>query len=298
MAMNPDSHAVETERRKVLHDLERWLEMPMLILAFVWMGLVIVEAIWGAGPVLEGVGTLIWILFILDVLVRLILAPHKIAYFKKNWLTVIGVALPALRIFRITRVFRAVQVARAARGLKLVRVVSSLNRGMQALGAGMGRRGFAYVVILTLLVTLTGAAGMYIFEREHLGQDPVSAGSRGAGENVHEPVSAASGPSGLNDYGAALWWTAMIMTTMGSDYWPRTPEGRILCLLLALYAFAVFGYVTATLASYFIGRDAEDERAEVAGAKSIERLQREIEGLRVELRAVAQKINRSTDGGG
>ncbi len=44
---------------------------------------------------------------------------------------------------------------------------------------------------------------------------------------------------------------------MGSDYWPRTPEGRILCLLLALYAFAVFGYVTATLASYFIGRDAE-----------------------------------------
>ena len=281
--MNPDSRAVETERRKVLHDLERWLETPMLILAFAWLGLVIVETMWGAGPVLEGVGILIWIIFILDALVRLILAPQKIAYFKDNWLTVIGLALPALRIFRMARVLRVLRVARAARGLKLVRVVSSLNRGMRALGAGMSRRGFAYVVILTLLVTLTGAAGMYIFEREHLGQEPVSAGSA---------------PSRLNDYGAALWWTAMIMTTMGSDYWPRTPEGRILCLLLALYAFAVFGYVTATLASYFIGRDAEDERAEVAGAKSIERLQREIEGLRVELRAVAQKINRSIDGGG
>jgi voltage-gated potassium channel len=56
--------------------------------------------------------------------------------------------------------------------------------------------------------------------------------------------------------------------------------------------------MTARLASYFLGRDAEDERAEVAGAKSIERLQREIEDLRVELRAVAQKINRSIDGGG
>lgn len=280
--MNPDSRAVEGERRKVLHDLERWLETPMLILAFVWLGLVIVETMWGAGPVLEGVGTLIWIIFILDALVRLILAPHKITYFKKNWLTVIGLALPALRIFRMARVVRVLRVARAARGLKLVRVVSSLNRGMRALGDGMSRRGFAYVVILTLLVTLTGAAGMYIFEREHLGQEPVSAGPT---------------PSRLNDYGAALWWTAMIMTTMGSDYWPRTPEGRILCLLLALYAFAVFGYVTATLASYFIGRDAEDERAEVAGAKSIERLQREIEGLRVELRAVAQKIHRSIDGG-
>ena len=281
--MNPDSRAVQTERRKVLHDLERWLETPMLILAFAWLGLVIVETMWGAGPVLEGVGILIWIIFILDALVRLILAPQKIAYFKDNWLTVIGLALPALRIFRMARVLRVLRVARAARGLKLVRVVSSLNRGMRALGAGMSRRGFAYVVILTLLVTLTGAAGMYIFEREHLGQGAVSAGSA---------------PSRLNYYGAALWWTAMIMTTMGSDYWPRTPEGRILCLLLALYAFAVFGYVTATLASYFIGRDAEDERAEVAGAKSIERLQREIEGLRVELRAVAQKINRSIDGGG
>lgn len=280
--MNPDSRAVEGERRKVLHDLERWLETPMLILAFVWLGLVIVETMWGAGPVLEGVGTLIWSIFILDALVRLILAPHKITYFKKNWLTVIGLALPALRIFRMARVVRVLRVARAARGLKLVRVVSSLNRGMRALGDGMSRRGFAYVVILTLLVTLTGAAGMYIFEREHLGQEPVSA----------DPA-----PSRLNDYGAALWWTAMIMTTMGSDYWPRTPEGRILCLLLALYAFAVFGYVTATLASYFIGRDAEDERAEVAGAKSIERLQREIEGLRVELWAVAQKIHRSIDGG-
>ena len=144
-------------------------------------------------------------------------------------------------------------------------------------------------------------------------EEPVLAGSRGAdekgtggvsappgraGENGQEPVSAGSGPPRLNNYGAALWWTAMIMTTMGSDYWPRTPEGRILCLLLALYAFVVFGYVTATLASYFIGRDAEDERAEVAGAKSIERLQREIESLRVELRTVAEKMDRSIDGGG
>ncbi len=40
----------------------------------------------------------------------------------------------------------------------------------------------------------------------------------------------------------------MIMTTMGS--WPQTPEGRVLCLLLAVYAFAVFGYVTAMLAAF------------------------------------------------
>jgi voltage-gated potassium channel len=42
---------------------------------------------------------------------------------------------------------------------------------------------------------------------------------------------------------------------MGSDYWPQTPEGRLLCLLLAIYAFAVFGYVTAAIAAYFVDRD-------------------------------------------
>ena len=42
---------------------------------------------------------------------------------------------------------------------------------------------------------------------------------------------------------------------MGTDYWPQTSEGRILCFFLALYAFAVFGYVTAAIAAYFVGID-------------------------------------------
>jgi voltage-gated potassium channel len=57
------------------------------------------------------------------------------------------------------------------------------------------------------------------------------------------------------DCSAALWWTAMLLTTMGTEDWPRTPEGRVLCLLLAIYAFAVFGYVTAAIAAYFVGQD-------------------------------------------
>lgn len=75
----------------------------------------------------------------------------------------------------------------------------------------------------------------------------------------------------------------MLMTTMGSEYWPKTPEGRVLCFFLALYAFAVFGYVTATLATFFIDRDADDDEAELAGAKSIQLLQSEIAALRAEI---------------
>lgn len=199
---------------------------------------------------------------VLDFAVRFTLAPHQLVYFKPNWLTALSVLLPALRVFRIVRVFR---LLRATRGLRLLRVISSLNRGMRALRASMGRRGFGYVIALTLVVTLVGAAGMYVFEN-------------------NTPDG-----RGLNDYSTALWWTAMLMTTMGSEYWPQTPEGRVLCLILALYAFGVFGYLTATLATFFVGRDAENEDAELAGAKSIAALHEEIAALRADIHALSRQ---------
>ena len=72
----------------------------------------------------------------------------------------------------------------------------------------------------------------------------------------------------------------MIMTTMGSAYWPQTAEGRILCVLLALYSFTVFGYVTATLASFFIHRDAGRPETDLASQDSIDTMRREIGALR------------------
>jgi len=50
-------------------------------------------------------------------------------------------------------------------------------------------------------------------------------------------------------------------------------------LLLALYGFAMFGYVTATLATFFVGRDAESKESEVAVAKQIAELKTEVAQL-------------------
>lgn len=251
-------YALEQAQNEILQQLEDWLEIPMLLLSFVWLTLFIVELIWGLSPFLDGVGITIWILFILDFGLKFVLAPHKLAYLKRNWLTVLALMLPALRTIRVVQVARALKTTRAVRGLRLLRVMTRTNRGMRALAASVNRRGFGYVVGLTAIVTLIGAAGMYTFE-----------------SGVDQSL--------LEDYGTALWWTAMIITTMGSDYFPKTPEGRILCFLLALYAFAVFGYVTATLATFFVDRDAESPEAEVAGAQAIAALQAEIAALRAEL---------------
>ncbi|HEU4754641.1 MAG TPA: ion transporter [Armatimonadota bacterium] len=258
------ARAVTRERWELVRQIEDWLELPMLVLGFVWLALLIIDLTGHLSPFLEGVGTVIWAVFILDFALKLLVAPDRLAYLRSNWLTALALLVPALRVFRVVRVVRLFRATRAARGVQLFRVFSSTNRGVRALRRAMGRRGFGYVLALTTLVTVAGAAGMYAFEHSSPG-------------------------SSLQNYPSALWWTAMLMTTMGSEYWPKTAEGRVLCLMLALYAFAGFGYVTATLATFFIGRDAEDKHSEVAGAESVEALRREIRALREEVRALAHR---------
>ena len=246
------------ERWATLGQLDEWLRTPMLVLSFVWLVLVVVELVWGGSRATEVLGLVIWGVFVAEFALRLTLAPAKLPFLRNNWVTVLALLAPALRMIRVLRVFRA---ARALRGLRLVRIVGTANRGMNALRAGLRRRGFGYVAGLTVIVALLGAGGMLTFE----------------------PVSEVEG--GFSGYADALWWTAMLLVTMGSQFWPVTAEGRILCFLLAMYGFAVFGYITATFASYFVGRDAgaikEDETE-----SGLLALRREITALRAELRDV------------
>lgn len=257
----PASEDVQTrsERLGALRGLEAWIETPMQVLGFIWLALLVLELTRGLSPVLSALTTTIWVIFIAEFALRLVLAPDKSEYVRRNWLSALSLALPALRVLRIARVTRVLRLAPATRGLRLVRVVTSINRGMRALGRAMGRRGLGYAIALTIIVTLAGAAGMYAFESE------------------------LPDGRGLTSYAGALWWTAMIMTTMGSDYWPSTGEGRALCVLLSVYAFAVFGYVTAALASFFIGRDAVRDDAEIAGRTALDALRTEIVLLRTEV---------------
>jgi voltage-gated potassium channel len=248
--------AVSDERWSTLESLDDWLRTPMLLLSFLWLVLVVVELVWGSSYALETFGAAIWVAFLVEFAVRFALAPEKVTFLSRNWLTVIALIVPAFRLFRA---FRILRFARAARGLRLVRIVGTANRGMNALRASLSRRGLGYVSGLTVLVALLGAGGMLAFE----------------------PAAEVEG--GFESYADALWWTGMILATMGSEFWPRTPEGRILCFLLALYGFAVFGYITASFASFFVGRDAASEAGEVAGTGDMAALRSEIAALRHEI---------------
>lgn len=252
--------AIARQRLQILRRIERGLETPMALLGIAWLGLLVLELVRGLDSRGQLMVLVIWAIFVLDFLLRLVLAPRKWHFLRRHWLTLLALLLPALRLFRVVRLLR---VLARLRGLQLLRLLSSINRGMRALGSTMRRSGFGYVLALTIAVVITGAAGMLFFERQ-----------------------AAPAGSGLQDFQTALWWTAMIITTMGSEYWPRTAEGRALCLLLAIYAFAVFGYVTAAIASLLIGQRERPGQAAVAAAEP-DSLHEEIVALRAEVHRLA-----------
>lgn len=223
----------QTRRRKRLLRLDYFahvLEFPMVLLAIGWIVLLVIELVHGLNPFLTGVGTAIWVIFVLDFLLRISIAPDKIAFLKRNWLTLASLLVPALRAFRIARLVMLLRASRTVRGLRLLKVVSSANRGLRAAAMSTSRQGAPYVLVATLMVVFIGAAGMYAFEARNVVTD------------------------GFSNYTEALWWTAMLVTSIGSQYWPQTLEGRVLTLLLSLYGLGVLGYITAFLASVLVGR--------------------------------------------
>src|SRR5437762_9247580 len=196
--------AIHRERWRLLHQIVRLLELPMTVLGLIWMVLLSIDMVRGLHGRLAEFSEVIWVLFGLDFALEFLVAPNKRIYLKRHWPVAVSLAIPALRIVRFVRV---VHVARAA-SMSVGNTLAAFNRGLTAFGATMRRRGFAYVAIVTLLVIFVGAAAIYNLE------------------------DAVPDPQGIHDYGAAVWWTAMLMTTLGPTSWPVTVGGRVLCFVL------------------------------------------------------------------
>ena len=227
--------SIDNERLELLIEIDSIMDKPLIILAFIWLGIIIVDFTTGLTTQLLILNYAIWAIFILDFLIGLIIAPIKSDYLKSNWIIGLSVILPAFGILRLFRAARLLRFSRFIRSVNLLRLLASMRRGISALKNILKSHGLGYIITITIILIFTGAAGMAYFESP-------------------EAVNQSGNPNatGLASYWDALWWTVMIMTTMGSQYWPVTVEGRTLGILLALYAFIFFGYIAANIASNFI----------------------------------------------
>jgi voltage-gated potassium channel len=66
--------------------------------------------------------------------------------------------------------------------------------------------------------------------------------------------------SNITHYGDALWWAAETVTTVGyGDFYPVTPEGRMVAVVLMVIGIGLVGTVTAAVAAWFVRRTATEE---------------------------------------
>jgi voltage-gated potassium channel len=221
-----DNPSAREELRK---RLDRYLDVP---LALASLALVLVAVIELTGEVsgpwearLATLGWALWGLFFVEFAVKFALAPVKRHYLREHWLDVLIVLLPFLKILRVAQVLRTTQA------LPTFRLLVFGGRGSQSTLELLKRRRLGQLAIISVMVILIGAALGFLLE----------AGAPG---------------SRIEDFGDALWWSAALVTTIGSDLYPVTAAGRILSFVIMIYAIGVFTYFIGSVASVLVSFDA------------------------------------------
>ena len=247
------------------HAIGHLADLALALLALVFLGLLVVEFTVSLSPVgsrrLHLAMLAIWAIFAVDFFVRWALADSKLDYLRRNWLSGLAITLPAFRAFRV------LQALRIAGSVPLTHAIAVSNRGTGALRRLVGAGGAAYIFALTAVILVLTAVGMYVLER------------RAPGANITSVAQ-------------ALWWSAATLTTVGSELYPVTEEGRILAVLLMLYGLGFAGYITATLAALLLGRRQD-------GGDDVASLREEVRALRRQLEAsVGTRPQTPADGAG
>lgn len=215
-------------REELRERLDRYLDIPLALASILLVLLALIE-LGGelAGPWRGRVAVLgwtLWGLFFLEFAAKFALAPDRRAYVKRHPLDLLTLLLPFLRFLRLFRVLRA------TRAFPVLRLLIFGGRGSGATLALLRRRRLGQLAIVSVLVVLIGAALGFVLE----------SGAPGAV---------------ISDFGDALWWSAALLTTVGSELYPVTPGGRLLGFFLMLYAVGVFSYLIASVASLLVGLD-------------------------------------------
>ena len=184
--------------------------MAALAIATIWMAVLpptpeIHTAIWA-----------IWIVFLADYLVRLLLAPKKFEFVRRNVADLLAI-LP-IDYFRSARLLRLLRLLRVIRGMEVLWRVSATVRGV------LRTNRLGYVMLSTLAIMVAG--GFLI--------------------NQVEP-----GIATIHD---GMWWSLVTATTVGyGDISPKTGEGRVIAAVLMLVGIGTIGMITGSIATYFLG---------------------------------------------
>ena len=155
----------------------------------------------------------IYIMFVLDYIIRLFTRKNKKVFFKHNVVDLIAI-IPLG--FGQTNAFSA---------FKLIKVAAYILRLLGNIKEILFTNGFIYALGSTFIITIMGSIGIYIFEY---------------------------GTESIQNYGDALWWSFVTVTTVGfGDISPSTNGGRFIACILMITGIGFLSMLTSTISTFF-----------------------------------------------
>ena len=238
-----------SHRADLLTRFEQVTYWPLTILALVLVPIVLLPDLLDLPPradaAFEVTSISIWIVFAVELVVRVSLARQRFRFLLKNWIDVLIVLIPLVGMMPVHHFahFRAaLGVARAAAAIARV---TPLGRRI------VDHRSTNFLVTSSTISIIVAGLLVYLTER---GNPAASIGS----------------------FGDGLWWAVTTITTVGyGDAYPTTSAGRAVALTLMVVGIAIFSGITATVASVF-SRDSHDTTQ-----SDLQALREEIAALRV-----------------
>lgn len=238
--------------RRVL-DYEGRTAKVLIGLSLFYVVIFAAQVLWLSAPpaaltVLGILDNAIWIIFIVDFLVRIWLADRRFRYFISHPIDIIVILLPMFRPLRALRVLASARIL-VERGqfFEFSRVAGAIAVG----------------------VIFTGLIGaLVVLDIERYAPDSL-----------------------ITNFGEALWWAAVTMTTVGyGDTYPITPAGQLAAVGMMVVGISLLGTVTGAFATWVSHRISAQQQ------ENADEVNDELRELRDEVAALRELLEQRVAG--
>jgi voltage-gated potassium channel len=225
----------ELQGEESLRRFSSLVDPVMIGLAVLWLPVLLVPLVtqlhgWVSFS-FAAVDYFVWAAFAIEFGVKLHLAVGKNDFLRDHLLDLAMVAVPILRPLRLARLLRV---------MRLERVITVLGVALHRARKLFAHHGLRFVLLAVTAIVFVAAGLELLFEQR------------------------SAGPSAIHNFGDAIWWAVVTVTTVGyGDKVPLTGGGKWVATVLMFTGIGLVGTLTATIASFFVQEQHSTEMAEV-----------------------------------
>lgn len=178
--------------------------------------------------VLSAAGWIIWAIFLVEFVAKLLLAPRRGRFLRRHWLQMVGLLVPTLRVLAFLR------LVRLGRALPAARVISSSYRSAGTAGQLIRSR-LGYLGALSTVAAVAVSELVYLFERDV--------------------------PGGVFDsFGDAILWSLSTILAGQGDPVPTSTGGQVVMVVGFAFSIVVVAALAGAIGAFLV--DERRERAE------------------------------------